>query len=55
MMSDSLIFNNLVHKLAIKTIIMAQKTFMKIDQVDGESQDLHHKKEIEVLNWTWTM
>lgn len=34
---------------------MAQKTFMKIDQVDGESQDLRHKKEIEVLNWNWTI
>lgn len=34
---------------------MAQKTFMKIDQIDGESQDLRHKKEIDVLNWSWTM
>jgi type VI secretion system secreted protein Hcp len=34
---------------------MAQKTFLKIDQIDGESQDSRHNKEIEVLNWSWTM
>lgn len=27
--------------------------FMKIDTVDGESKDKTHKKEIDVLAWSW--
>ena len=27
--------------------------FMKIDTVDGEAQDTKHKKEIDVLSWSW--
>jgi type VI secretion system secreted protein Hcp len=27
--------------------------FMKIDTVDGESRDKTHKKEIDVLAWSW--
>jgi type VI protein secretion system component Hcp len=27
--------------------------FMKIDTVDGEAQDSKHKKEIDVLSWSW--
>ena len=29
--------------------------FLKLDGVDGESQDAAHKDEIEVLDWTWSM
>ena len=29
--------------------------FMKIDTVDGEAQDSKHKKEIDVLHWSWGM
>jgi len=32
---------------------MAQDIFLKIDGIDGESQDDKHKNEIEVLNWNW--
>lgn len=32
---------------------MAQDIFMKIDGIDGETQDSAHKNEIEVLNWNW--
>lgn len=34
---------------------MAHDIFLKIDGVDGESQDANHKDEIEVLNWGWNM
>jgi type VI secretion system secreted protein Hcp len=32
---------------------MAQDIFMKINGIDGESQDAAHKGEIEVQNWGW--
>jgi type VI secretion system secreted protein Hcp len=32
---------------------MAVDYFLKIDGVDGESQDERHKDEIEVLSWSW--
>ncbi|QYD69439.1 type VI secretion system tube protein Hcp [Paraburkholderia edwinii] len=32
---------------------MAQDIFIKINGIDGESQDASHKNEIEVRNWTW--
>jgi type VI secretion system secreted protein Hcp len=32
---------------------MAQDIFIKINGIDGESQDSAHKNEIEVLNWSW--
>ncbi len=32
---------------------MAQDIFLKIDGIDGESQDSSHKNEIEVLAWDW--
>jgi type VI secretion system secreted protein Hcp len=27
--------------------------YLKIDGIDGESQDEEHKKEIELLSWSW--
>ncbi|UGS89533.1 type VI secretion system tube protein Hcp [Ralstonia wenshanensis] len=32
---------------------MAQDIFLKINGIDGESQDASHKNEVEVLNWSW--
>jgi type VI secretion system secreted protein Hcp len=32
---------------------MAQDIFLKINGIDGESQDSFHKNEIEVTNWGW--
>ena len=32
---------------------MAQDIFIKINGIDGESQDVTHKNEIEVLSWDW--
>ena len=32
---------------------MAVDMFIKIDSVDGESKDKSHKKEIDVLAWSW--
>jgi type VI secretion system secreted protein Hcp len=32
---------------------MAQDIFIKINGIDGESQDAAHKNEIEVRNWNW--
>jgi type VI secretion system secreted protein Hcp len=34
---------------------MAVDIFIKIDSVDGEAQDSKHKKEIDVLSWSWGM
>ena len=34
---------------------MAQDIFLKLDGIEGESQDAKHKDEIEVLNWNWRM
>ncbi|QBY50821.1 Hcp family type VI secretion system effector [Cupriavidus oxalaticus] len=34
---------------------MAQDTFLKINGIDGESQDSSHKNEIELLAWDWTI
>jgi hypothetical protein len=35
--------------------LMAVDIFIKIDSVDGEAQDSKHKKEIDVLSWSWGM
>jgi type VI secretion system secreted protein Hcp len=32
---------------------MAQDIFLKLNGIDGESQDASHKNEIEVLDWSW--
>ncbi len=32
---------------------MALNTFIKIDNIKGESQDAKHKDEIDVLSWSW--
>jgi len=32
---------------------MATDTFIKIGDIRGESRDIHHKDEIEVLAWAW--
>jgi type VI secretion system secreted protein Hcp len=32
---------------------MAQDIFLKINGINGESQDASHKDEIEVLSWSW--
>ena len=32
---------------------MAVDMFIKINGVDGESKDEKHKKEIDVLAWSW--
>ncbi|WP_321963541.1 type VI secretion system tube protein Hcp [Paraburkholderia sp. J7] len=32
---------------------MAQDIFIKINGIDGESQDSAHKNEIEVKSWSW--
>lgn len=32
---------------------MSQDMFLKINGIDGESQDSNHKSEIDVLNWNW--
>lgn len=34
---------------------MAQDIFIKFYGIDGESLDLIHKKEIEVLSWRWAV
>lgn len=34
---------------------MAQDIFLKINGIDGESQDTSHKNEIEVLKWNWNI
>src|SRR5260370_14178650 len=34
---------------------MAVDMFIKIDTIVGEAQDSKHKKEIDVLSWTWGM
>lgn len=32
---------------------MAMDQFLKLDGIDGEAQDAKHKKEIDVLAWSW--
>jgi len=32
---------------------MAADCFLKIEGIDGESEDANHKGEIEVLSWSW--
>ncbi|MGB7991069.1 MAG: type VI secretion system tube protein Hcp, partial [Candidatus Methylophosphatis roskildensis] len=32
---------------------MAVDFFLKIDGIEGESADSKHKKEIDVLSWSW--
>lgn len=34
---------------------MAQDIFIKFNGIDGESQDVAHKGEIEVLGWNWAV
>lgn len=34
---------------------MAQDIFIKIDGIEGESQDSTHKGEVEVLDWDWSV
>lgn len=34
---------------------MAQDIFLKINGIDGESEDASHKNEIEVLSWSWNV
>lgn len=34
---------------------MAVDMFIKIGNIEGESVDAEHKKEIDVLSWTWGM
>src|SRR6202035_2380841 len=34
---------------------MAVDMFIKIDTVDGESKDSKHKKDIDLLAWSWGM
>ncbi len=34
---------------------MAVDMFLKLDKINGESQDDSHKQEIEVLSWSWGM
>ena len=34
---------------------MATDSFLKMDNVEGESKDKVHKKEIDVLAWSWGM
>jgi type VI secretion system secreted protein Hcp len=34
---------------------MAQDMFLKLEGVNGESQDADHKDEIELLGWSWSM
>ena len=34
---------------------MAVDMFMRIDTLEGEAQDSKHKKEIDVLHWSWGM
>ena len=39
--------------LASSTAAFASDIFLKIDKIQGESQDSKHKNEIEVLSWSW--
>ena len=32
---------------------MASDIFLKVDGIKGESTDVNHKDEIEVLSWSW--
>ena len=32
---------------------MAVDAFLKLDGIDGESQDKEHKGEIDILAWSW--
>jgi type VI secretion system secreted protein Hcp len=32
---------------------MAEQWFLKIDGIQGESTDVHHQGEIDVLSWSW--
>ncbi|WP_456310530.1 Hcp family type VI secretion system effector [Serratia proteamaculans] len=34
---------------------MAQDVFIKFNGIDGESQDVMHKGEVEVLSWNWAV
>jgi len=34
---------------------MAHDIFLKINGIEGESQDANHKNEIEVLRWGWSV
>ncbi len=32
---------------------MSMQIFLKLDEIEGESADAHHKGEIELIGWTW--
>lgn len=32
---------------------MAVDYFLKVDGIDGESQDANHKNEIQIMSWSW--
>jgi type VI secretion system secreted protein Hcp len=32
---------------------MATDYFLKLDQIQGESEDANHKNEIQILSWSW--
>lgn len=32
---------------------MATSNFLKLDGIDGESTDRHHRGEVELLSWSW--
>jgi type VI secretion system secreted protein Hcp len=32
---------------------MAVDYFLKLDQIQGESQDSNHKDEIQIMSWSW--
>ena len=32
---------------------MSMQIFLKLDGIEGESADAHHKGEIELIGWTW--
>ncbi|ACR30632.1 Hcp family type VI secretion system effector [Burkholderia glumae] len=34
---------------------MAQDIFLKLNGIDGESEDASHKNEIDVLSWSWNV
>jgi len=34
---------------------MSVQIFLKLDGIEGESADAHHKGEIELIGWTWDL
>ena len=39
--------------LAASPGALADDVFLKLEGIDGESQDAKHAKEIDVLSWSW--